>query len=428
MLLLPATISLHAQDLTVEVKNKDLLNKFFYKIPDDVTNKDNVTLQDGTTEDCANLSVKRFKRVINQLAKDDAIKTALDVAFKGLGLVVPGGAAKYALTALETAVKAATADDPDEFKKEVVKEAIKQVGEAGLKIKDAVAFEKSLQEFYKKIVDDLFGKTKELFAKNLTEKPCENGTLVMRIVPPKDKEPMNQFTLEFTINEECGCKYPDKLLESAMKLKSYYIFGKMTIKIDDIKFVPRKWRSDLVELTLSYGEPEFTVRANCNCDETALPTDDNISQPEPSLFAGASLISEDGYNRFFTYGVNVAYTHPIGNRLGITGDGGLWFGSNNSVNYTKAQLLGGISILPRETGGKILLTPHVLGGIVNVRASANGNGSTSLSAAVGADASFRLGKTLRAAARADYNPAFAGGGVSHNFRLSLGLVFGMGAN
>ena len=147
-----------------------------------------------------------------------------------------------------------------------------------------------------------------------------------------------------------------------------------------------------------------------------------------NFFAGFSFINEDSYKNFFIFGVNVAYTHPFNNNIGITGDAGIYFGSQNQTDFTKFQILGGVSFFPGDPGGPVLFSPHILAGMVNISSEFNNtkSSSTSFSAAVGTDIKFRLNNSTGIGVRADYNPSFPSGGMTHNFRLSTGLVLRLG--
>lgn len=82
------------------------------------------------------------------------------------------------------------------------------------------------------------------------------------------------------------------------------------------------------------------------------------------LFIGPSTILEDSYKPFNTYGPTVVFTHPLAGKLGITGNAGIYFGSGNNVDYTKFQLLGGLSLLPNDN--RISFSPHLLAGVSSV--------------------------------------------------------------
>jgi hypothetical protein len=145
-----------------------------------------------------------------------------------------------------------------------------------------------------------------------------------------------------------------------------------------------------------------------------------------TFFAGLGLVNEDAGNRFNTYGGNIAYNHMVSTILGVTGDAGAYFGKNNNTNYTKLQVLAGISIAASKQNASILFTPHVLAGIANIHSKysfgnySSSSGTTSFAAAVGLDIMKKINNKTAVGIRADYNPVFAKGGVKQNFRLAAG--------
>lgn len=151
---------------------------------------------------------------------------------------------------------------------------------------------------------------------------------------------------------------------------------------------------------------------------------DMASCPPPSeLFLGFSTIFEDSYERFNTYGINLSYIHSLSAMLGIMGDAGIYFGSQNQVNFTKALVMGGISLRPGNPDGNISFHPHLLAGVSIVNAK-NGSSSSnaSFTAAAGGDLCFDISTNKGINIRADYNPVFGSGNVAHNFRASAGLI------
>jgi urease beta subunit len=149
------------------------------------------------------------------------------------------------------------------------------------------------------------------------------------------------------------------------------------------------------------------------------------------IYIGPSTIFEDNNpDRFNTFGGNIAYTHPLISRLGITGDAGFYFGSNKGFDYTKLQVLIGVSILPvNNSQNEFSFSPHLLAGISNVSSkyktdmTSYSNSSTGFSLAAGTDISYSLNNKTGITARLDYNPTISTGGVKNNFRLGLGIQF-----
>lgn len=405
----------------IVITNPDGLNNLWSKIPDNGTVKEGeVNLVGNTQPECAGLALRRFKRNLNNLGLIKSIKDVASGGFTALSLVVPGGYAKYALTALKMTYKALSADSPEEFENEAVKETIKQIGGAGISIKDRKVLEKALKETFKKIVDRLFkAAKKDLYNKPINIAPCSNGSVTISLNPPPEGDTLMQFTLSYTMDEECNCNYPDQAISgSVQKLKKYSVWGSMPVTVKNIEFEEVFFhvagRKDKIKLTMEYGTPEFNVSAECDCG--------NISYTSPDeLFAGASTIFENSNPGFNLFGVNATYTHPVRTHVGLTADAGIYFGKNYMVEYTKMQLLAGFSYLPAR-GKKILFSPHVLAGIVHVRskyASVTG-ASISFGIAAGTDIEMPVSDKMAIAARADYNPVF-GNATSNNFRMSLGV-------
>ncbi len=205
------------------------------------------------------------------------------------------------------------------------------------------------------------------------------------------------------------------------------IKGKKTVVDKEGKKTNYTWDKNTnawVETTSALPDSDFKLDKNqqMNC---SLPSDCN------SFFIGSSTIFEDNNpDRFNTFGGNVAYIHPLSSRLGITGDAGIHFGSNKSVNYTKLQVLVGVSLLPvNNTHSEFSFSPHLLAGVSNVSSkyktggNSYSNSSTGFSLAAGTDISYSLNNKTGITARLDYNPTFSTGGVKNNFRLSLGVSF-----
>src|SRR5689334_5807164 len=212
----------------IVIKNPDGLNSLWSKIPDNGTVKDGeVELVGNTQRECAGLALKRFKRNINKLGLQKSIKDVVSGAFSTLGVVVPSGYAKYALVALKMIFKAMTADSPEEFEDQAVQEAIKQIGAAGISVKDSKALEKALKEAYKKIVEKLLKMPKkELYNKPFGDDfaPCKNGSVVISLDPPEPGDSDLRFKLSFQMDEECNCLYPDDAVSGGpLKLTKYNI-------------------------------------------------------------------------------------------------------------------------------------------------------------------------------------------------------------
>ncbi|MFI5132940.1 MAG: hypothetical protein ACHQEB_01325 [Chitinophagales bacterium] len=432
----------YSQSADVKISNADAINNFFYKIPLDVTDQTGeggaVTLVGGTKEDCANLALKRLQRNIYNITKSDAIVTAVNGLFSALGVIVPGGYAKYALVAAKMTFKALTAGDADKFEEDAIKEAIKQIGAAGLEIKDSKALTKALKELYKKIIDKMFGDKKELINYNKPPlDPCQITSLIVEIVPPKEGEPMNQFTLQFTADEQCNCKYPPKELEPAFKLKSYNIWGTMTITIDSIEYVKRTWPiKDDVKVTLSYGNPHYNVRAECDCGDISFtPTETVCSQSNEVVLLASYVHFGDNSFHYNSFGGSGEFTRFIKPQLGATIDAGIYFHKESqnqaTQNYTQMNITGGITYLPvkKESGcdSKFVFSTHALFGISSYMQKASYNGNTnnstlhSFTMNIGAAADWKISKQIKIRLpQVDYAPTFFGSNTQNNFRISAG--------
>jgi hypothetical protein len=401
----------------IVITNPDGLDNLWVKVPDNGTVKEGeVDLVGNTQPECAGLSLKRFKRNLNSLGLIKSLKDVASGGFTVLGLVVPGGYAKYAFTALKMTYKAMSAESAEEFEKEAVKETIKQIGGAKIEIKDSKVLEKALKESFKKIIDGLFKTAKkDLYNKPLTLSPCKNGSVKISL-EPVEGDPSMKFILSYVMDEECDCQYPDQNVSgSAQKLKKDSVWGSMPVTVSDIEFEEVRFhvagRKDKIKLTMEYGTPEFHVSAECNCGDVSYTSPDE-------LFAGASVILEDG--NFSLSGANVAYTHPVGHHLGLTYDAGIYFGKNGIQDITKFQVLAGVSYLGNSS--KLNFSPHILAGIARITSkfSNSKSGITALSVAAGTDVNYPVAKKLAVAARADLNPVIRNG-TSVNFRISGGI-------
>ena len=148
--------------------------------------------------------------------------------------------------------------------------------------------------------------------------------------------------------------------------------------------------------------------------------------PRNSFFFGGSLISEDSYERFNTIGFEVIYIRFLNEKFGLTVDGGITFGSQFNVDYTKTMVLGGITYLPFSSLGlndKFTVSVHALAGIAGITAK-SGNFKSSgsdLSGELGVNGTYRINPKWGVEAGAGWNPVFSSGNTSSNYRLRLGL-------
>ena len=418
VVLVSISLRLFAQ-VEIVITNPDGLNNLWSKIPDNGTVKQGeVDLVGNTQPECAGLALQRFKRNLNALGLTKSLKDVASGAFTVLGLVVPGGYAKYALTALKMTYKAMAADSPEEFEQDAVKETIKQIGGSGIAVKDSKALEKALKEAFKKIVDGLFKSAKrDLYNKPLNLEPCKSGSVKITLEPPPEGDTSMQFTLTFAMDEECDCKYPDQNVSGGVqKLKKYNVWGSMPVTIQKMEFEPVRFhvagRKDKINLTMEYGTPEFHVSAECGCGDISYTSPDE-------LFVGTSVIFEDGAGLNLT-GVDLTYAHAVSGRVSVVADAG-WYAGKKTISYTKLQFLAGAAYL-LNPGSKVLVTPHLLAGAVHLKAK-YGNStskSTAFSLAAGTDLTIPVSGKLSVAAHADYNPTI-GNKTANNIRASLGM-------
>ncbi|MCE3282171.1 MAG: hypothetical protein K0Q66_908 [Chitinophagaceae bacterium] len=409
-----------SQDIVIT--NPNGLNALWNQIPDNGTVREGgpVTLQDGTQHECAALALRRFKRNLNNLEQSRAISSIVSGYFSALSVVVPGGYAKYAFTALKTAYAAYSAESPEEFKREMVKEAIKQIGSAGIRIPTDKTLETALGQAYEQIIDAIFKmEPKSIYDQPISLQPCSRGSIniTLQPAPPDTRDTTMRYELAFTIEEDCECRYPE-ITGGTLKLKSYRIWGTMPVTVTNIEFEDNIIRSDKIKLTMAYGAPVFNVSAECDCG--------NISYTPNTFFAGVSTVFEDaGSNACNLWGLKAAYVHMLATQLAVTGDASFYVGSISGVKYTRLQLLLGVAmmnmLMPTD---RLSISPHVLLGISNLRSKYAMNEAMSnanFTAMAGTDVSYQLNPKTKLTAKLDYNPVFSKGGTANNFVVSAGV-------
>jgi hypothetical protein len=196
----------------------------------------------------------------------------------------------------------------------------------------------------------------------------------------------------------------------------------MLIRVDKAEVITEGlvFKEKVLQITLKADKPTYQVQANCECP---LGSNVGLDGNSNTFFAGLGLVNEDASDRFNTYGGNVAYTHMLSSTVGITGDAGVYFGNNNNVDFTKIQVMAGLSLA--HVMNTFTLTPHLLAGIANVNSKygSTSSSSTNLAAALGTDVIIGLNNKVGAGIRADYNPVFYKGGAAHNFRALAGIYF-----
>jgi len=164
------------------------------------------------------------------------------------------------------------------------------------------------------------------------------------------------------------------------------------------------------------------------------PTSANNNSCNHFLIGPSTIFEDNGSNRFNTFGIDAAYTHPVSSRLGITGDGGIYFGSNEGFKYTKVQLLGGVSLLPANTNNKVLFYPHVLAGFSNLtskyktQTNSFSNNSTHFSMAAGSDVVFPVNDKFSWGLKGEINPTFIPAKIKWNIGFGGGIYIKFGCN
>lgn len=214
----------------------------------------------------------------------------------------------------------------------------------------------------------------------------------------------------------------DRVGNETSNREEFYIDGKIEsgdIYYDEPGSREKKHKKYNKE-TQKYEPVEKTNGQDNNEDKKDKPFDFDVTG---FLFLGGSLINENSpAGRFNTYGGLVVYNRPI-NKMGISAEAGINFGSDNNIDYTKVQVLAGISFFPKMNSD-IFLSPHVLAGISHIKGEYGMNSSFSSSSfcmAAGADVGMPVSRRCILNLRADYNPTFPKGGVKNNFRVSGGV-------
>jgi hypothetical protein len=146
------------------------------------------------------------------------------------------------------------------------------------------------------------------------------------------------------------------------------------------------------------------------------------------FFAGPSLISEDSYERFNTIGVDLTYTRYLNPKIGLVGDIGITFGSQNNIDYTKLNLFAGITWLPCSKMGrddKLCFSLQALVGVISITDKYNQSKNTSsdLGGYLGAGLDYDLNKKWGVQGKAGWNPVFGDGNTANNYRAALGLRY-----
>ena len=418
-----------------------LIDKLWVDLPTACTVPASATIDQGD-ETCAGVAMKHFRAIINKCTMTDGFKEALKTEFKIIKLIPVGKAAGLMLDIADLTAKALTANSPEALEADLVKYGFgKVVGDEMVgKLK------KLLPEGD---VGDVLGNLTKLYYKQLWDKAkqailpkeekyeCQPETdackdnIHISIEPYSGDDPMILGLVVFSANGDCQCKLSCSPGTPQPLLKTWSVHGQMELRIQNAQVVDESswliFSKKVLQVNLVAGAPSYHVMADCDCSGDSHTSNTTYNENNQNdFFVGVGLINEDAGNRFNTYGLNVAYTHMASAMLGITGDAGLYFGKQDMTNYTKLQILAGASLSTGAGQTKLLFRPHLLAGITNIHSkfensNDSGPGNTYFSTVLGTDMIMNIGK-VKGSLRVGYNPVFAQGSVSHNFRLSAGII------
>ncbi len=152
------------------------------------------------------------------------------------------------------------------------------------------------------------------------------------------------------------------------------------------------------------------------------------------VYIGPSLIMEDYYDdeKLNMWGVKAELTRYFSCKFGATLDVGYNFGNDEQNDYTKLNLLGGITWAPVEKWGldkKLTFSVHALAGVQFLKSKYEYMGfssedkNTSFTAAVGPRLDFKLTDKLYVGAGAEYMPVFGEDKTANNYRFFAGMRY-----
>jgi hypothetical protein len=156
--------------------------------------------------------------------------------------------------------------------------------------------------------------------------------------------------------------------------------------------------------------------------------------PEHVFFAGPSLIREDYSqdDKLNMWGAMVNYSWFIDRRFGATLEIGYNRGSIQMNDYSKLNLMGGITYVPCNRVGlssEFTVSVHALAGMQFLKSEYSfGNNSFSntdnaFTLALGPRLDYKFSGSIGAGLGIDYNPVFTDNNTANNFRLSAGIRF-----
>jgi hypothetical protein len=415
---------------TINVPLSGGINPLYYGLPATLKGgEDNVVYVNvnGSTDkenydtQCAQRALTHARQYINTYVGALAIKAGVDLGVKvgtDVAKLMPlGRGASLAVDLLGAALKASTAENLDDLSETLQKEALNQVGGKFTDDIENPATKKALDEGIGKLIDLMYKKMDDAAINKDFPNDC-NGHLNVHFV----KTAENRFKMVFKASGDCQCNNKEK------PLGAWEVSGEMEATVVDIKpksKLLQSVREEEYDMTLKWGTPTVNITADCNCNlhnTSYMP-----GGGENQAYAGVSLISEDSDPRFNTYGGEVAFTHFLNPQVGLTGDAGLNFGSQNMVDYRKFTIMAGITIIPLQQmalAAKVNLYAHALIGLAAINASIGtySNTNTSFAGEVGAGINIPIKKSW-SVRPIEVNYQFeVPKGLSSNFRFGAGIV------
>ncbi len=150
------------------------------------------------------------------------------------------------------------------------------------------------------------------------------------------------------------------------------------------------------------------------------------------VFIGPSLIMEDYSDdeKFNMWGIKAELTRYFSCKIGATVDVGYNFGTIQETDYSKLNLLAGLTWAPNEKWGldkKFTFSLHALAGVQFLKSKYEFMGysdeqkNTAFTAAVGPRLDFKLKDKLYVGAGAEYMPVFGEDKTANNYRFFGGV-------
>jgi hypothetical protein len=419
----------------------ELINKLWLDLPTECINLPTSVTVDKGEESCAGIALSHLRTDITRCKMTDAFKEAVKTEFKFIKLIPVGKVTGTLLDIADLTSKALSAKTPEDLEADLVKYGFgKVVGD------DVVKKLRKVTNVPEDEVCDVLGNLTKLFYKQLWDK-AKNAIIPKgekySCQPQSDKCKDNIYIsiepytgddgrvigkLVFSADGNCNCQLACAKGMTGEYLNDWSAHGEMLLVINKAEVIEEGlvFKDKVLQVTVKAENPTYHVQANCDCSHASYHRSSGNSVEDNTLFASVGFINEDASgSRFNTYGADVAYTHPVNSTLGVTGDLGLSFGNNNQTDYTKLQLLAGISLLSAMQQSKIIFSPHVLAGLTNIHSKfySYTSSTTSPALAIGTDIIAKVNQKTSLGLRIDYNPVFHNSGVSNNFRFLLGVPF-----